>query len=341
MSQAAVIAGSSPRVTYVVQAVDKRGNVTFLEYTSASLPASGAPLHVAQHFDVTVVPGTTVTSFAPANGPVGATVQVTGTNLVGVTQVRFGGVPATSFTSVSATLLTAVVPAGAITGPIEVAAALGIGTSVVPFVVAAPPTIGSFSPGSGPIGTLVHVEGTNFVAGATSVAFNGTAAVAAVLSPTEIETSVPAEATTGKITVTTPYGTAESAASFTVIPTSTGGSAFYTVAPCRVLDTRNAGGPLAAQTSRTVAVAGTCEVPATAKAITFNLTVVAPTVAGALQVYPSDQSPPTTAAVNYSAGQTRGNNGIIGLSATGAVAVRNRQATGSAHVILDVSGYFE
>jgi hypothetical protein len=61
----------------------------------------------------------------------------------------------------------------------------------------------------------VTLTGTNFT-GATAVAFNGTAATFTVNSPTSIATSVPAGATTGPISVTTPGGTAFSSGSFTV-----------------------------------------------------------------------------------------------------------------------------
>jgi hypothetical protein len=77
------------------------------------------------------------------------------------------------------------------------------------------PTLTSFTPGSGPVATPVTLTGTNFT-GATAVAFNGTAATFTVNSPTSIATSVPAGATTGPISVTTPGGTAFSSGSFTV-----------------------------------------------------------------------------------------------------------------------------
>lgn len=68
------------------------------------------------------------------------------------------------------------------------------------------------------MGAQVTINGTGF-SGATSVKFNGTAASIPPSHPsTQIVTNVPANATTGKITVTTPGGTATSAANFTVAP---------------------------------------------------------------------------------------------------------------------------
>jgi len=80
----------------------------------------------------------------------------------------------------------------------------------------APPTITSFSPPSGVVGTSVTITGTNFT-GATATKFNGTSATSfTVNSSTQITATVPTGATTGTISVTTPYGTATTSTSFTV-----------------------------------------------------------------------------------------------------------------------------
>ncbi len=85
------------------------------------------------------------------------------------------------------------------------------------FTLIPAPSITSFTPTSGPVGTSVTVTGTNLT-GATAVAFHGTAATTfAAASATKITATVPAGATTGKVAVTTPGGTATSTASFTVI----------------------------------------------------------------------------------------------------------------------------
>jgi uncharacterized repeat protein (TIGR03803 family) len=67
------------------------------------------------------------------------------------------------------------------------------------------------------VGDEVEILGTN-LAGATSVTFNGVAAVITVVSPSEISTAVPAGATTGKIRVTTPGGALLTGGPFYVIP---------------------------------------------------------------------------------------------------------------------------
>ena len=138
------------------------------------------------------------------------------------------------------------------------------------------------------------------------------------------------------------------AANVTVAPV---GSAvlFYSVAPCRVIDTRNASGPLggpalsASPATRSFKVTGTCGIPETAKAISANLTVTGQTVGGSLGVYEGSLLvSPTTTAISFPAAKTRANNALVGLATdgTGTIFVRN-DAAGAVQFILDVNGYFE
>jgi large repetitive protein len=170
-------------------------------------------------------PVPTISSFSPSSGPVGTSVTINGTGLSGTTAVKFGGVAATSFSvNPSGTQISTTVPSGAVTGKITVTTPGGTATSATNFTVTtAAPTISSFSPKSGPVGTSVRINGSGF-AGATAVRFNGVAAASFTVNAqgTRIDTTVPTGATTGKITVTTPGGTATSAANFTVtIPAPT------------------------------------------------------------------------------------------------------------------------
>src|SRR5207253_2724524 len=159
----------------------------------------------------------TIASFAPGSGPVGTSVTISGTNFSGATAVAFNGVSAT-FTVTSSTAIQAIVPAGAITGPLSVTTPDGPATSASAFAVLHPPTIASFAPGSGPVGTSVTISGSSF-SGATSVTFNGVSASFAVTSATPLHATVPATANSGPISVTTAAGTATSANSFTVTAT--------------------------------------------------------------------------------------------------------------------------
>jgi Subtilase family len=159
----------------------------------------------------------TITSFAPTSGAPGTHVTITGSAFTGATAAKFNGIAAT-FTVNSSTQITATVPATATTGPISVTSPGGTATSAAPFTVA--PRITGFTPASGKVGATVVVNGANFT-GATAVTFNGTSAVFTVNSAIKITATVPAGATAGKIGVTTPAGSATSAATFSVAPTVT------------------------------------------------------------------------------------------------------------------------
>lgn len=121
---------------------------------------------------------------------------------------------------------------------------------------------------------------------------------------------------------------------------------FYTVSPCRVIDTRNPagayGGPALAPGDRAFVIAGRCGVPAGAKAVALNLSVTLPTGSGALRLLPTGIPVPGTTAINFSAGQTRTNNAILGLDANGSLTVHTDLSAGATvQMILDVNGYFQ
>jgi len=77
------------------------------------------------------------------------------------------------------------------------------------------PTINSFGPSSGDVGSSVTINGTNFI-NPSAVLFNGVSASFTVNSTTEILATVPSGSTSGPITVTTPSGTVVSAGNFIV-----------------------------------------------------------------------------------------------------------------------------
>jgi uncharacterized protein (DUF2141 family) len=136
--------------------------------------------------------------------------------------------------------------------------------------------------------------------------------------------------------------TMDAAKSVTATFGLSGGTGFYTVTPCRVVDTRGAEGPaLAAGTARSFQVAGVCDIPATAKSVAVNVTAVNETHAGHLRVYPAGSTLPVTSTLNFTPLVTRANNAVIGLSAGGVVSVWCGMQAGSTHFVLDVVGYFQ
>lgn len=124
----------------------------------SSSDAGGDPHHV-----LAVPAAPAVTGFTPAGGAPGTLVTVTGTGIVKVTGVAFGGVPATTFRALSTTTLTAVVPQGAMTGPVALTNAGGAGASsasfVVPGRVTASVTIAA-APAALPRGARILVTGS-------------------------------------------------------------------------------------------------------------------------------------------------------------------------------------
>jgi hypothetical protein len=127
----------------------------------------------------------------------------------------------------------------------------------------------------------------------------------------------------------------------------TGGSlCFFTVPPCRVLDTRNSDqGPAFGSEDRVVTVARKCNVPITAKAVALNVTVTGPTSPGFLTLHGDGTTPPGASTIDFGAGQTLANNAVSALSVAGDGTLRVFASIGgqspSVEVILDVTGYFE
>ena len=154
----------------------------------------------------------TITGFSPSAGGVGSAVIVQGANFTdgaAAPTVRFNGITASvQTTNTTASQLIANVPAGASTGLITVSNANGVATSSTPFYL--PPTITSFTPTSGGVGTSVALTGANLT-GASAVSFNGTPAAGfSVVNNTSLTATAPASVTTGPISVTTPGGTTNS-----------------------------------------------------------------------------------------------------------------------------------
>ena len=123
------------------------------------------------------------------------------------------------------------------------------------------------------------------------------------------------------------------------------GASFYTVSPCRLVDTRNAAGPfgapgIAAGGMRAFDAAGQCGISTRAVAVSTNVTVISPPSPGFLILGPAGVALPATSTINFQAGLTRANNAIVELGAAGAFLVAGGHSSGRADVIVDVNGYF-
>lgn len=197
---------SATQITVTVPATATTGRI------SVSTPAGNATS--GSTFTVTVQPN--IASFTPVTGGVGTTVIINGANLAGATQVKFNGVNAPAFTVDSATRISVNVPVGATSGQIAVTTGNGTAISATSFTVVPAPSITAFSPGSGAAGDSIGLTGANFT-GATAVKFNGISAVFALDSSSHITAMVPAAASSGALSITTPGGTATSGTAFTVV----------------------------------------------------------------------------------------------------------------------------
>jgi hypothetical protein len=124
---------------------------------------------------------------------------------------------------------------------------------------------------------------------------------------------------------------------------------FHSLTPCRVADTRvpAPGSPVADGATRTFVVQGVCGVPVGAKAVTVNLTAVAPNGTGFLTMFPTGITRPVVSSLNFNAGEPAlGNGGIVPLADQSAFAqdlsvFARVTGPGVTSVVVDVTGYFQ
>ena len=214
--------GSSPIFTRLIQVVDDSTacrqfiRIRLQRRLNACFALLAMLLGSAAH-------GVTISSFTPASGPVGTTVTINGSgyDALAGTYVKFNGAARVSATVISANQLTVVVPGSASTGVIKVTVGYrNAATSQTPFTVTTGPTITSFSPTSGAVGTPVTINGSGFSAtpSGDTVTFNGTAAVVGSNSTVStIYATVPTGAASGPIGVTVSGLSTTSTNSFMVL----------------------------------------------------------------------------------------------------------------------------
>ena len=115
---------------------------------------------------------------------------------------------------------------------------------------------------------------------------------------------------------------------------------FVTISPCRLIDTRQTGGPITGGSFRTFPIPqeGGCNIPATATAYSLNVTVVPMGYLGYITMWPAGiDLRPVVSTMNSPDGRVKANAAIVPAGTNGGV---NIYATNTTNVILDINGYF-
>jgi uncharacterized repeat protein (TIGR03803 family) len=147
------------------------------------------------------------------SGAEGAQVGILGQGFSAKSVVEFGGTKATTTKLAGATYILATVPTGALTGDVTVTTGSTVLSTAAMYKIT--PTYKSFTPPSGPVGTVVTFNGTGLTQ-TTKVTIDKISASFTAVSDSEITATVPTGAATGKIVVTTKGGSVTSSTNFTV-----------------------------------------------------------------------------------------------------------------------------
>jgi hypothetical protein len=119
--------------------------------------------------------------------------------------------------------------------------------------------------------------------------------------------------------------------------------AFFPLTPCRLVDTRNAAGPLGGPSlvgnaTRTFPIlSSTCNVPATAQAYSLNFTSVPNGPLGFLTTWPAGQTQPLVSTLNAPTGAVTANAAIVPAGTNGDLSVF---VTNNSDLVIDINGYF-
>ena len=146
------------------------------------------------------------------------------------------------------------------------------------------------------------------------------------------------------VTATNTAGTGPaSAPSNSVTPTAIVGATYHPLTPARVLDTRVGNGltgPFSAGVPRTFQVTGFGGVPASATAVTGNLTVTGAENPGAIYLGPVATATPSTSTINFLSGDTVANGVTAATASDGSLSATYLTWAGTTSLVFDVTGYF-
>lgn len=130
---------------------------------------------------------------------------------------------------------------------------------------------------------------------------------------------------------------------------------YVPVTPCRIIDTRVAGGVIAANTTRDFDVtsvtnyssqggdASNCNGVGSAgsfAAAVINFTVVTPSTGGYITAFPFQGTQPLASTLNYGSGDIRGNLAIVKLDQGPAASELSVYSFAQTHLVADIVGYF-
>ena len=160
-----------------------------------------------------------ITGFSPSSGGIGTMIHVTGASFTGVSAVAIAGVPVSSFTVVTDSLITASVANG-VSGAVQVTSPIGGASSDSSFRFIPPPSIGTVSPSPAGYGTPITINGAN-LQNAIYLSIGG---VQIPITPAvfdlagNISIPVPLNASNATILIVTPGGSLESTNALVLVP---------------------------------------------------------------------------------------------------------------------------
>jgi hypothetical protein len=131
-------------------------------------------------------------------------------------------------------------------------------------------------------------------------------------------------------------------------PGNPGALYFYTLTPCRVVDTRSVGGSgltgafgppslVAGATRDFPMLASACDIPPVSQAYSLNITVIPPGPLGFVTAWPAGQPLPVAATVNAPLGNVVGSAALVAAGTNGDIDV---YASGNTNLVIDINGYF-